>query len=82
MDRFPINIETDSEVYRFEVVDYIHHSGNRCKFEVYQDGRVVASFEPDPQDHLYVCQNPGKIDNEILHLLADEIESYDWHFKE
>jgi len=82
MERFPISIETDSEVYRFEVVDYVHHSKSHCKFEAYMNGQMVASFEPDAQDHLYVCKNPGKLDNDLLHLLADEIESYDWHEEE
>ncbi|HEX3386292.1 MAG TPA: hypothetical protein VHS53_13925 [Mucilaginibacter sp.] len=82
MESLQVKIERDGEVYRFEVEDYVHHTGDRCKFEVYLNGEIAASFEPDPQEHLYVCKNPGKLDAELLHLLADEIEAYDWFWSE
>jgi hypothetical protein len=78
MDKFPVTITNNDDVYHFEVVDYVHHSGDRCQFEVYLHGQLVASFEPDPQNHLNVCKNQGGLDEDVLHLLADEIESYDW----
>jgi hypothetical protein len=56
----------------------VHHMDDRCKFEVYRHGEFVASFEPDPQHHLQVCRNNGQLDDELLHLVADEIETYDW----
>lgn len=78
MERFPIKVTRDSEEYVFEVVDYVHHSGDRCKFEVFIHGELVASFEPDRNDHLQVCRNAGELDDELLHLVADEIETFDW----
>jgi hypothetical protein len=39
----------------------------------------VASFEPDAQDFLHICQNPGSIDEEVLHLLAEKIEGHHLH---
>jgi hypothetical protein len=78
MDKFPVTITKNDDVYRFEVVDYVHHRGDRCQFEAYLNGKLVASFDPDPHDHLFVCKNQGGLDFELLHLLADEIESYDW----
>jgi hypothetical protein len=78
MDKFPITVRKENEVYHFDVIDYVHHTGERCQFEVYQNGRLVASFEPDAQEHLQVCKNSGNLDEALLHLVADEIETYDW----
>jgi hypothetical protein len=78
MERFPITVKKEDDIYRFEVVDYVHHDKERCQFEVYQNGQLVASFEPDRQDHLEVCANKGRLDETLLHMIADEIETYDW----
>jgi len=78
MGRFPIFIKKDNEAYQFEVVDFMHHSSERCQFEVYHKGQLVASFEPDRQDHLQVCMNKGNLDETLLHLVADEIETIHW----
>lgn len=78
MDKFPVTIKEDEKTYRFEVVDYMHHRDEKCQFEAYLDGRLVASFEPDRQDHLQVCNNQGGLAEAILHRLTDEIESHHW----
>lgn len=78
MDKFPITVKKANETYRFEVVDYVHHAKERCQFEVYQNGQLVASFEPDNHHHLQVCANKGNLDETLLHMIADEIETYDW----
>jgi len=57
MDKFPITIVKENETYHFEVIDYVHHTSDRCQFEVYQHSRLVASFEPDAHEHLQVCKN-------------------------
>ena len=75
MELFKIAIEKDKETLEFEVADFVHHEGEQCKFEVYREGRMVAGFEPDKQQFLHICQNPGNIDEEILHLIADKIEA-------
>jgi len=78
MERFPIKVSRDNEDYVFEVVDYVHHRRDGCQFELYRHGELVAAFEPDPNDHLHVCKNTGQLDDELLHLVADEIETFDW----
>ncbi|MBS1502443.1 MAG: hypothetical protein JST32_10305 [Bacteroidetes bacterium] len=78
MELFPIRVTRDGEEYIFEVLDYVHHIDDRCKFEVYSRGELVASLQPDRQGHLQLCKNSGRLDDELLHLVADEIETYDW----
>ncbi len=44
------------------------------RYKIYNKEAFVASLEPDGQDFLHVCQNPGDRDLEILHLLAEQIK--------
>jgi hypothetical protein len=76
MENYAITISRDTEVHHFEVGEYPHHDDERCKYRVFENGNYVASFEPDAHDFLHVCQNPGGIDEEVLHLLADKIEAH------
>lgn len=76
MENYPITISKDKEVHYFEVGEYVHHDGDRCKFRVFENGIYMASFEPDAQDFLHICQNPGELDEELLYLLADQIEAH------
>lgn len=75
MELFKITVEKDDETLEFEVADFVHHESEQCKFEVYRAGQFVAGFEPDKHHFLHICKNPGKIDEEVLHLLADKIEA-------
>ena len=76
MDKFVIEIEKDSDKLNFEVVDYAHHEDdNRCKFEILKNGMLVASFEPDNRGFLHICKNCGVVDEEVLHLIADKLET-------
>lgn len=59
----------------FDVADYLHHTDDHCKFEVYQDGEFIASFEPDSHKYLHVCKNTGIVEEDILHLIADKLET-------
>jgi hypothetical protein len=76
MDNYPITVSNDKQVHHFEVGEYVHHDDDQCKYKVFEGGVYVASFEPDAQEFLHVCQNPGQIDEDILHLLADKIEAH------
>jgi hypothetical protein len=79
MDNYPITIVNDKEIHHFEVGEYLHHDETSCKFRVFEKGQFVASFEPDDRLVLHVCQNPGGINEEILYLLADQIEAHHPH---
>jgi hypothetical protein len=75
MELFKISVKKDDETLAFEVADFMHHEGEQCKFEVYQQGQMVAGFEPDSHKFLRICKNPGNVDEETLHLIADKIEA-------
>ncbi len=79
MENYPITINVDKKVHHFEVGEYPHHNEEQCKYKVFEQGVYVASFEPDAQDFLHICQNPGNIDEEVLYLLADKIEGHHPH---
>jgi hypothetical protein len=49
---------------------------DHCKFDVYQDGVLVAGFNPDEQNVLHLCNDKGTVSPEVLNLLADEIEAH------
>ncbi|MXV50204.1 hypothetical protein GS399_04415 [Pedobacter sp. HMF7647] len=77
MDRFHLSItHQDSRTENFEVAEYLHHSDTHCKFEIFQNGKLIASLEPDKNEYLHVCKNPGGIDYETLHLIIHKLESY------
>ncbi|WP_454802931.1 hypothetical protein [Mucilaginibacter phyllosphaerae] len=76
MDNYPITISLDKEVHHFEVGEYPHHDEERCKYKIFENGAYVASFTPDDHDFLHICQNPGAVGEEVLHLLADKIEKH------
>jgi len=79
MENYPIIISKDKEVHHFEVGEYLQHDDERCKYRVFENGVYVASFTPDQEDFLHICQNPGNVDEEVLHLLADRIELHHPH---
>ena len=74
MEKHPITINHDKEVHHFEVSEHPHQDGERCKYRVYEHGAFVASFEPDAQQFLHICQNVAGLNEELLYMLADEIE--------
>jgi hypothetical protein len=79
MENYPITVSKNKEVHHFEVGEYLHHDEERCKFKVFENGVYVASFEPDAQEFLHICQNPGGLDEELLYILADQIEAHHPH---
>lgn len=79
MENYPITVSKDKEVHHFEVGEYPHFDGERCKFRVFENGTFVASFEPDEHQFLHICQNPAGLDEEVLYLLADQIEAHHPH---
>jgi hypothetical protein len=76
MERFDISIKQGKEEVAFEVREYLHHDSEKCKIEVFRDDALVVSFNPDPHEHLSVCQNPGNLDKKLVHLIADQLEKY------
>jgi len=76
MEKFEISVTSNHINHHFEVRDYMHHSGEQCKYEILKDGQFIGSFEPDGHKGLHICKNPGIVDEELLHLIADQLERY------
>jgi len=75
MEKIRISIEKDREVMQFEVAEYLHHEGDRCKFDIFKNGEFVVGLEPDAHEYLRICKNPGILDEEVIYLIADKIEA-------
>jgi hypothetical protein len=76
MELFEISVSSDNQNHHFEIRDYMHHEGDQCKYEVYKEGMFIASFEPGPHKHLHICKNTGIVREELLNLVADQLEAY------
>ncbi len=76
MENYPIAITVNKEARYFEIGEYVHQDEDKCKFRVFENAVYVASFTPDHLEILQICQNPGSIDEKILHLLAERIEAH------
>ena len=44
------------------------------QYRVFENGKFVASFEPDAHNFLHICQNKAELNEELLYELADQIE--------
>lgn len=75
MEKQTITIRYKKEQHKFTVTDYPHHDSERCKYKVFEGTNLVATFEPDADRFLHLCQNPGQLENELIHQLAAEIET-------
>lgn len=75
MQQTHFNISLDKAIHHFRVEGHPHVHSGTCKYQVYENDQKVASFEPDAQGFLHICQNPAGLSEDLLHLLADQIET-------
>lgn len=75
MEKYRIKYEADQCTYEFTVAQFPFRE--TCKYSVFYEGQLVASFEPDRHHVLNICKNHSNFDEALLGLLADEIEY--WH---
>lgn len=73
MENYAIKVNYGDEIHHFEVGEYLHHNG-RCKYRIYENGTYVASFEPNAQNYLHICQNVTGLDEDLLYRLAEHLE--------
>jgi len=78
MELFEISVSYNDQNHHFEIRDYMHHDGEQCKFELYKQGIFIASFEPGPHKHLHICKNAGVEREEVLDMVADALEQYNF----
>jgi hypothetical protein len=76
MEKFEISVSWNNKNNHFEVLDYMHHEGEQCKYEVFKEGEFIASFNPDGHKGLDICKNPGIVENGLLHQIAEDLEKY------
>lgn len=75
MEKYSI-ASADGHVHEFDVAHYPYRDGDTCKYRAFSKSELVASFEPDPSGFLHLCLNPGKLDPELVDLLAEAIEAH------
>jgi hypothetical protein len=73
MEQFAISFTLESEDYQFVIID---QQTEKCEFEVYKQGMLVAVFEPDENEYIHICRNPGGLDEEVIVMIADRIEAH------
>jgi len=76
MEKFEISLTSGQTVHHFEVRDYMHHDGDLCKYEIYQNGHFIASFEPGLHRELHICTDAGILSRDVLYKVADQLERY------
>lgn len=75
MENYAITIRYKQTERLFEVGEYAHYHHEKCKYRVFENGIYVASFEPDEHAFLHACHNTAKMEEELMNLLANEIEA-------
>jgi hypothetical protein len=73
MEKFEISIAGTGGLFNFQVVN---NGAAKCEYEVFEDSKLVAVFEPDENEYIHICRNPGGLDEEIIVGIADRIEAY------
>ena len=73
MEAFDIQIIQEQKTIAYRVLD---KQTDKCEFEVYLDERLLAIFEPDEDEYIHICRNPGGLDEEVIVQIADRIEGH------
>ena len=73
MEMFKINVSRTGERFNCQVVN---NGANKCEYEVFAGNQLVAVFEPDENEYIHICRNPGGLDEEVIVQIADRIEAY------
>lgn len=72
---FKISLGHGEDMRTYMVKDYEKSEADQCKFEVFLAGKSILSLEPDG-DTFRSCDNPSGLDEETVHQIIDQIESY------
>jgi len=73
MEKFEISVAGTDELFNFQVVN---SGADKCEYEVYSGEQLVAVFEPDEDEYIHICRNPGGLDEEVIVGIADRIEAH------
>jgi len=73
MEKFEISVAGAEELFNFQVVN---NGADKCEYEVFAGDQLVAVFEPNEDEYIHICRNPGGLDEEIIVGIADRIEAH------
>ncbi len=73
MEKFDISVAGTDELFNFQVVN---SGADKCEYEVFAGNDLVAVFEPDENEYIHICRNPGGLDEEIIVRIAGRIEAH------
>jgi hypothetical protein len=73
MEKFEISVAGINALFNFQVVN---NGADKCEFEMFAGNELVAVFEPDENEYIHICRNPGGLDEEVIVQIADKIEAY------
>ena len=73
MEKFNISVQGTDELFDFQVVN---NGADKCEYEVFSGDTLVAVFEPDENEYIHICRNPGGLDEEIIVQIAGRIEAH------
>lgn len=73
MEKFDITVPDAEGLLHFQV---LNKGTTKCEYEVYAGEQLVAVFEPDEDEYIRICRNPGGLGEEIIYLIADRIEAH------
>jgi len=74
MEKYNITSDTNNETHEFLVGQFPYGEGETCKYRVFFNGELVAILVPDQHHILHVRKELKNFDDELLNLLADEVE--------
>lgn len=73
MEKFNISVSGADGVFSFQVVN---NGTEKCEYEVFAGEQLVAVFEPDEDEYIHICRNPGGLGEEIIYMIAGQFEQY------
>ena len=73
MEKFSITVAGTDGMLDFQV---INNGADKCEYEVFAHEKLVAVFEPNEDEYIHICRNPGGLDEEVIVQIADRIEAH------
>jgi hypothetical protein len=73
MEEFSVSVSQEGQPIDYRVVD---KQTDICEYEVFLGEVLVAVFEPDENEYIHICRNPGGLDEEVIVQIADGIGAH------
>ena len=73
MEEFSVSVSQEGRAFDYRVVD---KQTGICEYEVFLGEILMAVFEPDENEYIHICRNPGALDEEVIVQIADGIGAH------